>query len=59
MGDLVFFSGPGSDLIEHVGIYLGGGRFIHASTGEGVTIDSVYGSYYAEYYYGAVRIISE
>jgi len=59
VGDLVFFSGPGSDLIEHVGIYLGGGRFIHASTGEGVTIDSVYGSYYAEYYYGAVRIISE
>ena len=59
VGDLVFFSGPGSDLIEHVGIYLGGGRFIHASTGEGVTIDSVYASYYADYYYGAVRIIHE
>lgn len=59
VGDLVFFSGPGSDLIEHVGIYLGGGQFIHASTTEGVTVDSVYGSYYADYYYGAVRIIHE
>lgn len=59
VGDLVFFSGPGSDLIEHVGIYLGSGRFIHASTTEGVTVDSVYASYYADYYYGAVRIIHE
>ena len=59
VGDLVFFSGPGSDLIEHVGIYLGGGRFIHASSSEGVTIDSVYASYYADYYYGAARIIFE
>ena len=59
VGDLVFFSGPGSELIEHVGIYLGGGRFIHASSTRGVTIDSVYSSYWREYYYGAARIIFE
>ncbi len=56
-GDLVFFSGPGSDQIEHVGIYLGNGRFIHASSSQGVTIDSIYGGYFSEYYYGAARII--
>lgn len=59
VGDLVFFSGPGSDLIEHVGIYLGNGRFIHASTSRGVTIDSVYGPYFSDYYYGAARLIFE
>ena len=58
-GDLVFFSGPDTDGIEHVGIYLGNGRFIHASSSQGVTIDSIYGSYFSRYYYGAVRIIFE
>lgn len=59
VGDLVFFSGPGSSQIEHVGIYLGGGRFIHASSSRGVIIDSVYGPYWGEYYYGAARVIFE
>lgn len=58
-GDLVFFSGPGSDLIEHVGIYLGNGRFIHASYTQGVTVDSIYGGYFSQYYYGAARVIFE
>lgn len=58
-GDLVFFSGPGSSQIEHVGIYLGGGRFIHASTSGGVIISSLYENYYATYYYGAARVIFE
>ena len=58
-GDLVFFSGPGSSLIEHVGIYLGSGLFIHASTSQGVVIDNIYDSYYGTYYYGAARVIFE
>lgn len=51
-GDLVFFSGLG-----HVGLYIGGGRFIHAPhTGTSVEIDSLSGSYGAGYD-GARRIV--
>jgi len=51
-GDLVFFAGLG-----HVGIYVGGGRFIHAPhTGSVVRIDSMSGWYSSEYD-GAKRIL--
>ena len=59
VGDLVFFSGPGSGGIEHVGIYLGGGRFIHAGTSTGVVVSSLSSGYFADYYYGAGRLIFE
>jgi peptidoglycan DL-endopeptidase CwlO len=50
-GDLVFFDGAG-----HVGIYAGGGRFIHAPhTGTRVQIGELSGWYLANYT-GAVRI---
>ena len=51
-GDLVFFAGLG-----HVGIYVGGGQFIHAPhTGAVVRIDSLSG-WYASEYDGAKRIL--
>jgi peptidoglycan DL-endopeptidase CwlO len=51
-GDLVFFAGLG-----HVGIYVGGGKFIHAPhTGSVVSIDSLTG-WYASEYVGAKRIL--
>lgn len=58
LGDLVFFSKNGS-YPTHVGLYIGNGQFIHASTPEsGVKIDSLYSSYYdSDYYLGARRII--
>jgi cell wall-associated NlpC family hydrolase len=50
-GDLVFFDGLG-----HVGIYIGGGQFIHAPhTGDVVKISSMSG-WYAATYVGARRI---
>ncbi len=56
-GDIVFFdtdrsrSGP-----DHVGIYLGGGRFIHAPRpGSSVKIDRMDSSYYSGRFMGGVR----
>jgi cell wall-associated NlpC family hydrolase len=52
-GDLVFFE-PG---LGHVGIYMGGGSFIHAPhTGDVVKISSMSDSWYAANYQGAVRV---
>jgi cell wall-associated NlpC family hydrolase len=51
-GDLVFFDGLG-----HVGIYIGGGQFIHSPhTGDVVKISSLGVSWYAATYVGARRI---
>ena len=51
-GDLVFFDGLG-----HVGIYIGGGQFVHAPhTGDVVKISSLSESWYAATYVGARRI---
>jgi cell wall-associated NlpC family hydrolase len=50
-GDLVFFSG-----LSHVGMYIGGGRFVHAPhTGDVVKISSLSESWYAATYVGARR----
>ncbi len=56
-GDLVFFATPGTNSIGHVGIYIGDGEFIHASTGHGyIMVAELSNSYFTTYYYGACRI---
>ena len=51
-GDLVFF-----DRLRHSGIYIGGGRFIHArQTGKHVSIASLDDGWYAESWVGARRL---
>ena len=52
-GDLVFFDGLG-----HVGIYIGGGQFVHAPhTGDVVKISSLGEGWYTSAYVGARRIL--
>jgi cell wall-associated NlpC family hydrolase len=56
-GDLLFFATDRSDwqTIHHVGIYLGGGRMVHApTTGDVVRVAPVW---WAEYF-GATRVVS-
>ena len=44
-GDLVFF-GQNRKQVNHVGMYLAGGHFLHAARGEGVTISKLDESYW-------------
>jgi cell wall-associated NlpC family hydrolase len=50
-GDLVFFDSPRSRKISHVGIFIGNGDFIHASSSNnGVIISNLNSSYYAKHF---------
>jgi cell wall-associated NlpC family hydrolase len=54
-GDLIFFNKK--NRIGHVGIYIGGNKFVHAaSTNKGVRIDSLDSPYYKNHYKRAVRL---
>src|SRR5690606_12938061 len=53
-GDLIFFKKNGS--VNHVGIYLGKGYMIHASTSSGVIHQSIHDSYFIDRVAGIGRI---
>jgi cell wall-associated NlpC family hydrolase len=58
-GDLVFYSTyiPGP---SHVGIYVGNGQFIHASSGAGeVTLTAMSKPYYQARFLGAFRVVNK
>ena len=55
-GDIILFARNGS-YINHVGIYVGNGSFIHApQTGSNVEITTMESGYYSRCYFGARRI---
>lgn len=59
-GDLVFFSSKrGGDAVSHVGIFIDGGNFIHASSSRGVIVSSLEEEYYKTHYHSAGRIIQD
>jgi hypothetical protein len=53
-GDLVFFSEKGRSSVSHVGIYIGGNKFIHASSqGNNIRVDNLASTYFQNHYIGA------
>ena len=54
-GDLVFFRRRS---VRHVGVYLGDGEFIHASSSRGVTVSNLSEGYYQQSYWMARRVLS-
>lgn len=53
-GDLVFFRTSGTQQVSHVGVYIGGGRFIHApGRGKKISTASLFRRYFARRYAGA------
>lgn len=53
-GDLVFFKIK-SNSPSHVGIYIGGDKFIHASTSKGIVISNLNDDYYRKTFIGFRR----
>ena len=59
-GDLVLFkkSGTGSKRASHVGIYIGGNQFVHASTSTvGVIVSNMSDAYYTSGFVGGRRLV--
>lgn len=55
VGDLVFFRTGYTN--NHVGFYLGAGRFMHASTRDGVTIANLYDNYWRKNFWTVRRVM--
>ncbi|HEY1014225.1 MAG TPA: SH3 domain-containing protein, partial [Herpetosiphonaceae bacterium] len=55
-GDLLFYANTAGPGITHVGIYVGGGTMVNATTPRGgVQAVNIYSSYWMGHYYGALR----
>lgn len=56
-GDIVFFANTYASGISHVGIYVGGGQFIHSPNSRStVSYSDLTSGYWSEHYYGARRM---
>lgn len=57
-GDLVFFSSTQKAPANHVGIYIGNGKFISATNSNGIHIDPLNTGYWGNRYFTAKRVFS-
>ncbi|MDH6161386.1 cell wall-associated NlpC family hydrolase [Leclercia adecarboxylata] len=57
-GDLVFFRTQGRGTADHVGVYVGNGKFIQSPrTGQDIQITSLSEDYWQRHYVGARRVM--
>jgi cell wall-associated NlpC family hydrolase len=56
VGDLVYFE-TYTEGISHVGIYVGGGNFISATSSAGIAVRSLYNEYWGPRYLAATRML--
>ncbi|MBI4820751.1 MAG: C40 family peptidase [Deltaproteobacteria bacterium] len=56
-GDLVFFDATDDGRVDHVAIYLGDGKIIHASPTKGVVVDKLSEKRFSRSYRGARRVL--
>ncbi|MCL2572499.1 MAG: C40 family peptidase [Defluviitaleaceae bacterium] len=58
-GDLLFFATAGGRTVSHVGMYIGGGQFIHSSSSRsgGVIISNLHSAYYTRTFVTARRVL--
>jgi cell wall-associated NlpC family hydrolase len=56
-GDLIFFITLKQKVVDHVGIYLGDAKFVHASPNKGVVVSSLLQDYYMQRYHSARRVV--
>lgn len=58
-GDLVFFRTQGRGTADHVGVYVGNGKFIQSPrTGKDIQITSLSEDYWVRHYVGARRVVT-
>ena len=55
-GDLVFFS-SGGEAVDHVGVFLGDGRFAHSASKTGVIVSSLRQAWYETHFCFGTRVI--
>lgn len=57
-GDLIFFCTGSGNRVSHVGMYIGDGKMVHASSSRGVIISGIDERYYTRTYHSSGRVFA-